>query len=134
MDRTNGAGHVGHMFAAENVATLQPPTEITQEWLNAVQEEIVAVVLGSGQVLSALDSSQLWKAVRLAPAEIPVGVIDGLNSTFTLSSAPKSGLLSYFINGLFQIEGVDYTLSATIITTSSPLAIGDVHAVQAYRY
>lgn len=64
MDRINGAGHVNNLFVAENAATNQPPTEITAEWLNSVQEELASIpeaaglVLGAsnGQVLQALNS------------------------------------------------------------------------------
>lgn len=63
MDRTNGAGHVNHLFVAEDVAVNQPPTEITATDMNAHQEEICNAIVGSGQALSVLDNTQLKKAI-----------------------------------------------------------------------
>lgn len=50
-------------------------------------------------------------------AETPAGVVDGSNTMFTLSiaPAPESGL-SLYRNGLLQKQGLDYTLSGSVIT------------------
>ncbi len=49
-------------------------------------------------------------------AETPLGVVDGSNTTFRLSSAPapEAGLMLYR-NGLLQKQGLDYTLSGNVI-------------------
>lgn len=62
MDRTNGAGHVNHLFVAEDQALLRPPTEFTPEWFNAVQEEICAVIEPS-EALDPNDNTQLRRAI-----------------------------------------------------------------------
>ena len=86
MDRINGAGHIGHMFVAEDAGIGRPPTEITEEWLNGVQEEIVGVILGSGQVPNNADLGQLLKAIRSIAA--PPGKID----LFAMNTAPSGWL------------------------------------------
>jgi hypothetical protein len=70
------------------------------------------------------DGSNWWATVSpivpvFAPAEIPSGAIDGVNTVFTLTKAPNPPLgLPLYQNGLFQnqIGGVDYTLSGNTIT------------------
>lgn len=64
MDRINGAGHVNHMFVAEDVPTNRPPTEITEDWLNGVQEELAAFPLAVGQTLDPNNNHQALDAVR----------------------------------------------------------------------
>lgn len=64
MDRINGAGHVGRLFVAEDALISRPPTEVTAEWLNAVQEEICSVILAAGIGLSGASNSQLLEALR----------------------------------------------------------------------
>lgn len=66
MDRINGAGHVGHLFVTEDPATNRPPTEITDIWLNGVQEEICSFIESQGYVLDQNDNTLLGKAIRKA--------------------------------------------------------------------
>lgn len=63
MDRINGAGHVGNRFVAEDVATSRPPTEITPEWMNGVQEELAAIATMNGGVLDPAINTQARDAV-----------------------------------------------------------------------
>lgn len=63
MDRINGAGHVNRRFVSEDAGANRPPTEITDDWLNGQQEELVAVIEGVGMVLSSLDNTQLRQAI-----------------------------------------------------------------------
>lgn len=61
MHRIDGAGHVDHLFVAEDPATLRPPTEITPEIMNAFQEELATFIewaLGAG-TLNKNDNTQL---------------------------------------------------------------------------
>ena len=48
-----------------------PPTEVSADWLNAVQEEIVGAILAAGLALSKLDNDQLSAAIPLLA--IPAG-------------------------------------------------------------
>ena len=50
--------------------------------------------------------------------EIPTGLINSLNVTYTLANTPVAGTVAVFLNGLYQAPGVglDYTISGTTIT------------------
>lgn len=63
MDKINGAGHVGRLFVTEDAGLGRPPTEITADWLNSIQGELVAVIEGAGLTLSSLDNTQLRQAI-----------------------------------------------------------------------
>jgi hypothetical protein len=52
------------MFVAEDAGASRPPTEITAEWLNSVQEEIVNVILNAGLVLDVAQQNQLLAAIN----------------------------------------------------------------------
>ena len=55
--------------------------------------------------------------------EIPIGLIDGTNSTFTLRNIPVNGSEHLYLNGLLIEEGsqTDYTISGSTVTFSEPL-------------
>ncbi|MDD2722240.1 MAG: phage tail protein [Gallionella sp.] len=63
MDRINGAGHVNRMFVTEDIATNRPPTEVTAEWLNTIQEEIAHVIEAGGVTLDPADNTQLYTRI-----------------------------------------------------------------------
>lgn len=62
--------------------------------------------------------------------ETPAGLINGSNTVFTLSSiphSPKSVLV--FVNGFFQRQGLEYTISNDTITmTAAPASGSDIFA------
>lgn len=54
-----------------------------------------------------------------------VGAINGVNTVFVLPSAPTSaGSVEVFLDGLFQRQGVDYTILGATITFIAAPAIG----------
>jgi hypothetical protein len=60
--------------------------------------------------------------------EVPVGVVDGVNTTFTLAKAPNptnSLMLFHKTGRLIFLQNVDYTLAGVTITTTAPPAVGD---------
>ncbi|HXE12805.1 MAG TPA: hypothetical protein VN633_11830 [Bryobacteraceae bacterium] len=58
--------------------------------------------------------------VTFTDAETPGGLMNGTNTTFTLSAAPTpSTSLQLFRNGSLLRQGTDYTLSANMITFSA---------------
>jgi hypothetical protein len=63
-----------------------PATEVTPEWLTAIQEELCGVIEGEGLTLSAVNNGQLYAALALmiSRAGAPAGKVDG----FTRSTAP----------------------------------------------
>lgn len=62
MHRIDGAGHDNHAWVAEDPAANRPPTEITAEWMNAVQEEI-ANVIEAVEPLNKANNTQLRQAI-----------------------------------------------------------------------
>jgi hypothetical protein len=58
--------------------------------------------------------------------EIPIGVIDGTNSSFTLRNTPVNGSEHLYLNGLLIEDGsqTDYTISGSVITFCEPLLEG----------
>lgn len=57
--------------------------------------------------------------------EVPSGLINGVNTTFTLASTPTAGTEMVFLNGLLQESGSgnDYTISGNTITMlAAPLS------------
>lgn len=58
--------------------------------------------------------------------EIPVGDIDGVNTTFALSKSPVNSSERVYLNGVLRDVGVgsDYTISGNIITYNSPPLVG----------
>lgn len=74
MHRIDGAGHVAHMFVAEDAATNRPPTEITPEIMNAFQEELAGFIEWAGIVLAKGDNTQLRQGLleKFAPADVVV--------------------------------------------------------------
>lgn len=62
MHRIDGAGHVAGMFT-EGVPGVTPATQITDDWLNAVQEEIANVV-ETHEFLAKGDNTQLLNAIK----------------------------------------------------------------------
>ena len=63
MDRIKGAGHVNNRFVSEDAATNRPPTEITDAWMNGVQEELVAIATMNGAVLDPAVNTQARDAI-----------------------------------------------------------------------
>jgi hypothetical protein len=70
MDRINGAdttdiGGGRRGFRNENLVTGIAGTEVTDLWLNTVQEEILKVITEAGLVPSEGDWTQLWQALQI---------------------------------------------------------------------
>lgn len=52
-----------HKFTEGNPTIPVPATVVTDDWLNAVQEELVAAITGAGLELEKSDNTQLWQAI-----------------------------------------------------------------------
>lgn len=69
MHRIDGAGHVNNRFVPEDIATSRPPTEITSEWMNAVQEESMSILKAAGIEPEKENNAQLLVALcKLFPS------------------------------------------------------------------
>jgi len=64
MHRIDGAGHVNNQFVSEDPATNRPPTEVTAEILNALQEELASVVERTGRVLDKSNNTQVGDSIQ----------------------------------------------------------------------
>ena len=75
-------------------------------------------------------------AGSFADAEIPTGIVNGVNTAFTLAAAPSPAeSLELFRNGLLQRQGVDYQIGGSTVTffLGSVPQSGDL-LVASYRF
>ena len=86
MFRIDGPGHIGNQFTQGDPSIGQRPTKITDQWLNAVQEEIAFTVEEAGIPLDKANSHQLYAAM-LAIAAGAAGAGGGAVPTTRLVSA-----------------------------------------------
>lgn len=79
MHKIDGAGHVAGDFVPEDVDTNRPPTEITADWLNAIQAELCNVITFDATPLNKADNTQLRQAIlRIVVAAQKTIAIDGV--------------------------------------------------------
>lgn len=57
--------------------------------------------------------------------EIPTGLINGANVTYTLAATPSAAGIALYLNGLRQTVTTDYSLSGATITMVTAPATGD---------
>ena len=87
---------------------------------------------GSSGPCGSVGSSSL----AYADAETPTGLVNGINTTFTLNFAPSPGAsLEFYRNGVLMKQGADYTLNGNTVTffTASVPQSGDL-LTASYRY
>ena len=58
--------------------------------------------------------------------EVPQGIQDGINDTFTLNHPPSIGTEAVMVNGLRGKINNDYTLSGNILTFLIPPLLDDI--------
>lgn len=97
----------------------------------ALQNNDLFVVARAGQDYK-IPASQLAGFIPTIQ-EIPVGAIDGVNTNFTISHAPILETQNLYLNGIFQTEVSDYTLSGTTITFITAPQTGDELTIS-YQY
>ncbi len=95
MDRINGADFIDlgggkRGFRDEDLATGTPGTVVTADFLNATQEEILAIIETSGLVPNAADRSQLAKAIQSGRLNYVVGGGSANIITGNLTPAPAA--------------------------------------------
>jgi hypothetical protein len=64
MHRIDGPGHAANMFTEGDPGTGVPRTIVTDDWANAVQEELIAVILSAALALDKPTNTQLRQALR----------------------------------------------------------------------
>lgn len=77
---------------------------------------------------SSSTASPPSSAITYIDAQIPVGAINGVNKSFSLSAIPVPAIsLLLYLNGILLRQGIDYTLASSTITyTIAPIS-GDNH-------
>lgn len=94
---------------------------VFQRWQDGWAFAIALFIAHYCTLYARTDAQQVFQTLQtIIHGEPPVGTIPG--STFTLSSAPPNGVLQgFFVNGDFQIPGVDYELDGLTISTTNPV-------------
>ena len=113
-----------HKFTEGDPAVPVAATTVSAEWLNAVQEELVAVITGAGLELKKSDNGQLWQAIgqlitnakpglatKAKPGLVQVG--SGLNIT-------PEGILSVLAASVTQAGIVQLASGLSDSTTTAP--------------
>ena len=113
-----------HKFTEGDPAVPVAATTVSAEWLNAVQEELVAVITRAGLELKKSDNGQLWQAIsqlitnakpglatKAKPGLVQVG--GGLNIT-------PEGLLSVLAASVTQAGIVQLASGLSDSTTTAP--------------
>lgn len=97
----------------------------------ALQNNDLFVVARAGQDYKIV-ASQLG-GFTPTTQEVPEGLIDGNNTVFTISNTPISETQNLYLNGIFQTEVRDYTLSGVTITFVTAPQTGDELTIT-YQY
>lgn len=114
MHRIDTSGNVDNRFHPGNPATGQQATLIDQDWLNAVQEEIVNVILEANIELEKGTNDQLAAAI----VALIAGVVgDGSGAVPTTRQVLSGGLVTGGGN-----LAADRTLTVTAATTAEAAA------------
>ena len=113
-----------HKFTEGDPAVPVAATTVSAAWLNAVQEELVAVITGAGRELQKSDNGQLWQAIsqlitnakpglatKAKPGLVQVG--GGLNIT-------PEGLLSVLAASVTRAGIVQLASGLSDSTTTAP--------------
>lgn len=114
-ESTNTANPAGE-FTEGNPAAGVAATLLKAQWLNAIQRELVSLVLGSGQVLTAADDGQVLKAVRM---------LQELASTWDKITSKPTTRDGYKLSDVFTKTetGTAIQNAVSALVASSPVAL-----------
>lgn len=107
--------------------------------INGVEiKQPIGIAAGSVPVLQSNGRTAVWGSSSGLNYPTPLtsvagtitGTFNGSNTSFTLSTAPTTpSAIILFLNGIFQLQGTDYTLTdSTITMTVAPQAGGQLVA------
>lgn len=63
MHEIDGVGHQNGRFVKEDLTLSRPPTQVTDDWLNAVQDELLNVITAAGLTPSKANNAQLLEVI-----------------------------------------------------------------------
>lgn len=138
------------LLGTDNMASVSNktflPANVYQTPIGTTSTDSIAVKLGSTGKLGAIATSGIQKTLTAGTNitivgttisatgggsgtytsnETPSGTINSSNTSFTLAHTPVSGTVSLYLNGLYQVPSVDYTISSGTVTYSSAPFTGD---------
>lgn len=115
MHRIDGPGNVNGTWVSEDAATQRPPTEITPEWLNSLQEELASFVEWAGLVLAKGDNTQLRQAL--------VAKFAGLDTAVTKANLQAAAHNTAVAGGTADAITAVYTPAITELTNGMTLYV-----------
>ena len=124
-------------YRAKHPSSELPPSYNISPMLSGGMEFPVAEKIGEFVHAEISTDEISGDASYFADNITPSGVIDGVNVTFTLPHTPNPvSSLSLYLNGVFQTNGVDYSLSGNTITYVTPpsIVLAAAPHIAFYRY
>lgn len=135
MHRIDGPGHSSNQFTEGNDAAGAQATQLTDDWLNALQEEIAGVIEDAGLTLDKEDNTQLTQAIAIHLAQTFATRAEAITGSLTgkyMSPQRTVDLVANEVvacspwslaNFVLHKQWLTYTLGGT--GTPSSLAFGD---------
>ena len=122
------------LFVTESVATgaavwrqVYPTIDAPNHNLATAANDFL-VASGAGvYVKKTLAETRAILGCRWSINEVPSGLVNGSNVTFTITYTPAGGQIMLYLNGQYMTVGADadYTISSTTITMESAPIVGD---------
>jgi hypothetical protein len=122
---TNNYTNLSQSIGTTNTNVSQSLSQVTTTLSQSI-DSFTLTMASQSVMLSTIEDLALsnTKSTNIhVNKEIPIGSIDGTNSTFILRNIPVNGSEHLYLNGLLIEEGsqTDYTISGSTITFSEPL-------------
>lgn len=118
-----GSGGVGLQVKDGGIDTLQLADEaVTEGKLDALDApadgEVLSWNTSSSKFEWIVENADGVKEADVICNEIPSGLINSGNVTYTIANTPVTGTVCVFLNGMYQAPGagLDYTIAGTTIT------------------
>lgn len=122
MHRIDTSGHVSNLFNPGDPLVPRPPTQVDEHWLNAVQEELVnLIVTGAGITLVKGTNTQLLAAIDKLNTERACGLVV-LGATPALVSGTSKNVAGVSNFGAGVGNKLRITLT-TALTQAIPVVI-----------
>jgi microcystin-dependent protein len=140
MHKIDGPGHLNGSFVDEDAYSGRAPTLVTPEWLNAVQGELVSVVVSAGIPLDKSDATQLARAIQSGKlfSAAAAGTADAITAAFTPDiTVLRDGMALYVRGALanattaptFTPKAGTVAAKAIVKGAGAALAAGDIAGV-----